>query len=154
MHSVFAESLIISLVSHPLTQIIHYYVAKKTQSQYIGGECTLSCYFAEVNAALLLPWALRNNRTLLKYTLSENLPELLPIKTHSCGKPNRITLLSSSQFWCSEELYRLLTPFWGIPNFNTLLRYAKPQYIAEVNPILTHWWGKSNLITLLSNCQF
>ena len=67
MHWVFAENLNMSQVKDSGTQnhTIQYYIAeKKTLSQDIGGDCTLSFYFAEVYAALLLCWDIPNINTL------------------------------------------------------------------------------------------
>ena len=56
MHSVNAESLSLSQVKDSGIKIhtIPYYIAEIYLSYYIGGECTLSYYFAEIHAALLL----------------------------------------------------------------------------------------------------
>ena len=55
MHSVFVESLNLAQVKDSNTQIhsIHSYIAEDTLSYYIHEECTLSYFFAEVQAALL-----------------------------------------------------------------------------------------------------
>ena len=70
---------------------------KLTLSYYIGEECTLSYYFADVYAALSLCCAIPNNTTLLSYSTS--IPWwAIPIITHCWGKSNRLTLLSKSHF--------------------------------------------------------
>ena len=100
MHSVFADRLNLSQVKDWGTQIhkIQYYIAEKTLLDYIGGDCTLSYYFTEVNAALLLCWAMPKIIALLRYTLPQYIAGLCPILTQCWGESNLITLLSDSQF--------------------------------------------------------
>ena len=95
---------------------------KYTLSYHIGGECTLSYYFAEVYHVLLLCWATPNIITLLRYTLPHYIAGLHPILTKCSGESNLITLLSNSNFMHG----------WAIPNLNTLWTYTLSYYSAEL----------------------
>ena len=107
-------------------------------------------------------WAIPSPNTLLRYSLSQNIAEQLPISKHNeiypilrhwWGRPYLNTLLINSQ---------ILIRCWAIPSPNTLLRYSLSQNIAEqftisiqteLYPILIHCWGIPYLITLLINSQ-
>ena len=141
---------------------------------FIGRECTLPFYFAEVYAALSLCWAIPNINTMLMYTLLHYTAELYPIIKHCWRLYNVITLLSDSQFflpwwaipnlntpcpltllgwsekWNKAELYVVILHCWSVPSRIRKLKHILPYYIAELFPILKNGWSLHCLIILLS----
>ena len=133
-------------------------LGKDTLSQYIRGECTLSYYFAEVHAVLLLYWAIPSINTLLWYTLPQynagntqyqHIAEVNPTFVHCWVIPNFIALMSYSESFYIVDVHHVFIYCWVFPNLITLLRHESSYYKAELFPILRHRWGIPCLITLL-----